>query len=557
MRQVLSIILAIFACGTILAQPNWTKKASKSVFTIKTFTSDGTLLDSSYGFFVGVNGEAVSNFTPFVGAASAVAIDSEGNEMKIKSIIGANNTYDVIKIRVETKRSVPLQIAASTASEGSSSWLLQYSAKQKPICLQGTINRVEKFNDQYAYYTLGMKTQEMVTGCPLFNDAGQVIGLMHLPGAEGDTTSYAVSASFAESLKTNGLSINDATLNKTTIKKELPDDIDQAILTMYIGGSVLDSAGYATLVEDFISKFPTAADGYVYRAQLRTAANDFSGAESDMEQAIKLAANKDDAHFNYAKLIFQKQIYQDSISYEKWTLDKAAAEAQMAYNINPVGAYRQLEAQIRFAQTRYDDAFTIYESLFNTEKPTAELFFEAARCKEMLNDTAAVLALLDSAVNTFSRPYLKAAAPYILARAQALLNMKEYRKAVLDFNDYEKLMPNDVNANFYYIRGRAETEGRIYQAALNDYAKAIQMDSKNTLYLAEKASLEIRVGLYDEAAMTSQACISIAPELGEGYLFLGLAQCLNGNKEEGLENLLKAKELGDAQAQSLIDKYAQ
>jgi hypothetical protein len=55
--------------------------------------------------------------------------------------------------------------------------------------------------------------------------------------------------------------------------------------------------------------------------------------------------------------------------------------------------------------------------------------------------------------------------------------------------------------------------------------------------------------------LTASKCISIAPEYSDGYLFLGLAQCLKGNKAEGIKNLTKAKELGDEQAASLIEKY--
>jgi len=36
----------------------------------------------------------------------------------------------------------------------------------------------------------------------------------------------------------------------------------------------------------------------------------------------------------------------------------------------------------------------------------------------------------------------------------------------------------------------------------------------------------------------------------------GIAQCAKGNKQEGLQNLNKAKELGNSQAQTFIDKYS-
>ena len=117
-------------------------------------------------------------------------------------------------------------------------------------------------------------------------------------------------------------------------------------------------------------------------------------------------------------------------------------------------------------------------------------------------------------------------------------------------------MAAQVNDNFYYIRYQAEVEGRLYQQALNDITKAIQMNPKESFYYAEKAALHIRVGQYQEAMQTADESIAVDPEASNGYLFKGLAQCLLGNKKEGTQNLQKAKELGDPQADTLIEKYS-
>jgi tetratricopeptide (TPR) repeat protein len=81
------------------------------------------------------------------------------------------------------------------------------------------------------------------------------------------------------------------------------------------------------------------------------------------------------------------------------------------------------------------------------------------------------------------------------------------------------------------------------------------MNPQETLYYAEKASLEVRVGLIDDAINTAKESISINSEDSDGYLFLGLAQCLKGNKKEGIPNLQKAKDMGNTQAETLIEKY--
>ena len=143
-----------------------------------------------------------------------------------------------------------------------------------------------------------------------------------------------------------------------------------------------------------------------------------------------------------------------------------------------------------------------------------------------------------------------------MARAQAYYDQGKFRPAVNDYNEYGELMATQLGAPFYYQREQAEVGGRLFQQALNDIKKAIELAPTEPLYYAEKASIEVRVGMHKEAIETSQQLIRMAPELSDGYLFLGLAQCLTNNKSEGAKNLNKAKELGNEQAQSLIDKYA-
>jgi tetratricopeptide (TPR) repeat protein len=117
-------------------------------------------------------------------------------------------------------------------------------------------------------------------------------------------------------------------------------------------------------------------------------------------------------------------------------------------------------------------------------------------------------------------------------------------------------MAAQVNANFYFLREQAEFAGHLYQQALNDIRRAVEMAPDELVYRAEKANVELRVGMIDDAIESAKGCISIAPGESDGYLLLGLAQCVKGLKTEGLKNLEKAKELGNSQAQSLIDKYS-
>ena len=557
MKRLFFMIGCMLLATVSYAQnPAWTKKAAQAVFTLKTFGADGSLLASVNGFFIDEQGQAVSSFAPFKNAQRAVIIDAQGKEMEVDFLIGYNDMYDVAKFHVIAKKTQALSIAQNAASNGATLWLMPYAVKKVPACTKGTVSSAEQFGEGYTYYTLDMETSDQQVGCPILNEQGEAVGILQ-PSASGkSTTGYAVSVRYANSLRISALSHNDPVLRNVKIAKALPDDQSEATLALYVSSSTMSTEEYDQLINRFIEKFPQSSDGYIYRARQKVAKDDFQGADDDMKQAIKVGDMKDDAHYQYAQMVFQKILYKDDKPYEPWTLDFALEEAKAAYKVNPQPVYQQQQAQILFAQQKYDEAYNIYMELAKTDMMKAESYYAAAQCKTQMNDKEAALALLDSAVNTFTKPYIKTAAPYLYARAQALFEAKKYRPAVNDYNDYETLMAAQLGANFYFLREQAEFAGHLYQQALNDIRRAAEMEPNELVYRAEKANVELRVGMIDDAIESAKGCISMAPEGSDGYLLLGLAQCVKGQKAEGLKNLTKAKELGNSQAQSLIDKYS-
>ena len=555
MKKIITILFAVCVSFAASAQPDkWVKKASKAVFTLKTFNANDELIGSSNGFFISAYGIAVSSYTPFRGASKAVVIDAMGKEYPVKSIIGANDTYDIAKFRVDASKCQTLR-TATAVGENTQLWLLPYNAKNGYSCTAATVKSVQKVENDYDYYTLEGNGTENTIGCPYLNAAGDVVGIKQQSSSDDNTTQYAVGATFATGLKMTGLSLNDAALKATNIKKELPDELDQAILTLYLASSMGDANSFVALVDDFILKFPQAPDGYSYKAQIMAAKDNYPEADKYMKLAIDNATDKAEAHYNYAKMMYQNLLYFHDSASHAWTYEQALEQAEKAVTLDPQLAYITQKAQLLFACKRYDESFTTFQDAIAKGSHNAECFYGAARCKEQLGDTTAYIALLDSAVATFSQPYLKEAAPYIFARAQALAENGQYRLAVNDYNEYENLMISQINSEFYYIRSQVEVKGRLFQQALNDLDKAIDKDPSILLYRSEKASLQIRVRLIDDAIDTASECIRLFPDSSDGYLFLGLAQCLKGDKALGVVNLLKAKDLGDTQADTLIEKY--
>ena len=517
--KILRTAITLLLMGTVLSSwaQAWSKKAAQAVFTLKTFKADGTLLGSANGVFVSENGEAVSSFAPFRGADRAVVIDAQGKEWPVETMMGANDMYDVAKFKVAAKK--PTALATGSAASGATVWLVPYSVKKEPVCVSGTVSKAEQFQGSYHYYTLTLQAQEQQQGCPILNEEGQVVGLLQAAADQNSTTSYAVSAPFAVSLHTNGLSMSDAALKTVRIPLAIPDKYDDALLSLFMGASGMDSQQYADYVNRFIAHYPDASDGYIYRARLEGAANEFAKADEDMKKAVKVAEKKDDVHYQYAQLIYQKELLQSDQPYAEWSLQRALEESKLAYASNPQPVYRLQQAQILYSQKQYDESYAIYEELSKGVLRGPDIFLAAAQCKLQKDDKRAAIAQLDSAMSTFSRPYVKTAAPYLRAHAQLCMELRRYQLAINDMNDLVALEPNSAEL------------------------------------WAEKASYELRVNLFDAALSSAQEVLRLDPQSSDGYLMMGIVQCQKGNKQEGMQNLRQAQSLGNPQAETFLQKY--
>ena len=547
-KTILSFMLLIFTIGAF-AQNASMQKTAKAVFTLTTFNKDGSLKASSHGIFVSADGQAVSTWAPFSGADHAIVIDAQGKQHKVETIIGANELYDVCKFTI-SGTTLPAPIAENQTT--GKAFLVGYGNPKASIKALN-IQKVEQFMGQYNYYIFSQDTPENMNGCPFVNERAQVIGLLQ-HGKQGEV--YATDVRLANSLKANAFSINDPVLRTCAIRTALPEKQDEALLTMMMTGETTDSLKREAYIDDFIKRFPTATEGYSTKAMSYVNAGKYAEADKMMQTAIERATKKDEAHSEYAKVILQKQIYHPDNSYPAWTLDKALEEAQKAENINPLDVYRHQQAQIIYAQKKYQQAYDRFMALTKSPIRNGEFFYEAAQCKTMLKaPQTEIMALLDSAVAACPQPLTSVAAPYVLARGMALDSQEQYRAALKDYNLYDSLMQGrPLTSDFYYMRYKCENKTRQYLQALNDIARAIILTPDEPTYYAEMASLSLRVKHLEDAEKAAQRCTELAPEYPDGHLLLGIAQLELGKKETARLSLLKAKELGDKRADEYLKR---
>lgn len=562
-KILLTLTLCLLAQWGVAQAPKWVEKAKRAVFSVVTYDREDKILNTGNGFFVTEDGIALSDYSLFKGAQRAVVINSEGVQMPVEAVMGADDMYDVVKFRVGISgKKVPvLTLATASPAVNTEVCLLPYSTQKDRSYTAGKVKEAAKIAEKYFYYTLDMHLKDKMVSCPVMTADGQVFGLAQKSsGQDTATVCYAIDANFAMAQNISALSYGDMALKGIGIKKALPDTEEQALVFLYMASSQLAPEKYMEVLNDFISLYPNSADGYLRRAsqQLYLSVDEASmdKVAADMDKALEVAQKKDDAYFNRAKMIYNYQLGKPEKVYKDWTLDKALEEIRKAIAIEELPVYVQQEGDILFAKQDYPAAYASYDKVNKSNLASAATFFSAAKTKEMMQAPAEeVLALMDSCMVRFTEPYTEAAAPYLLERAQARMNAGQARSAMLDYDAYFKAVNGNVNDLFYYYREQAALKAKQYQRALDDLAKAIELNPKDLTYRAELAVVNIRVGRNEDALNVLKAALEVDPKYAEAYRLMGIAQIQMKQKNEACASFAKAKELGDTNVDALIEKH--
>lgn len=548
---IASMVAMLFGYGHAVAQPAAVKKAVASVFSLKTFTSAGEVQSTAPATFVAQDGIAVAAWKAFDKAESVTATDAKGNTLAFDALLGADEIYNVAKLRVKSAKVQPLPLGS--ASEGDEVWVVPSAELGTP--LKAKVKSVDKVGGKYNYYVLYVgSASDKLNGAAVVSAKGQLIGIYNQSG----TLQSATDAAYARDIVLTGMSQNDPTMRRARLRIGLPDEEKEAIVGLLLSSSQKPTDHEAT-IREFIDKFPHLTDGYYALTMLALTKGDNAQADSQLRLAVEKATKKGEAHFNYANVIYLVLTGQQAVEGDvpsSWTLDKALSEAREANRVDAQFLYQHLAAKITYAQGSYQDAFTQFEALAKQEPMLPETYLEMAQCKEQLGASdREVLDLLEQSVAVCDTPYVASSAPYFYARGLQYAKVGEYRKAMVDLVRYEYFNQGQLDASFYYQREQIELQGKLYQQALGDILTACRMAPETVAYHAEAGSLYLRVNRPQDAAEAARHCIEVDPESADGYLILGVAQTQLNQKEEGIRNIEKAKSLGNEQADNFLKKF--
>lgn len=552
--KIANLLVLLFICNIIYAQnPKWFKKARKAQVTVITY-NDKNVMQQAQGYFISETGKIVTEYDIMKGAVKGNIVDADGKEYKLTNVEGANSLYNVAVMQSSCEKSAS-PILAAKLSKGNLVYIMPIcSTDKKAECIEDTITEVQEFEDeQHPYYTLSKSIDNRLAGCPVFSEAGELVGHLQ-PSAKGsDKPAYVLGVQYCNSLKITALDANNADLNSIQMQKRLPEDESQAITYLFLMNKQ-NKELYEEHIKMFIEKFPTNTSGYVQLAELKASQQEYKAAEEIYAQALtKQLQNEDELHHSYAKLLYKSGLQAQPVA-EGWDMEHALKEARAAYSCNPLPLYTALEGLCLYATKSYEESCEKFLSLSQTNMRSAEYFIYAAQCKEMLNaPTEEIYALEDSAVNCYKKPYPAEAATYIYLRGKTLAKMGKYREAVSDMNEFEHLASGQVTAVFCYEREQMEMQCRQFKNALNDIERAVKLAPTEPLFRAEEAVVNYRVGQLDEAIVAAKEAIKLDENFPDAHRILGICLRDQGKVSEARKSLQRAIELGDESAKGVLD----
>ena len=147
-KLLLMLTLCLLAQWSVAQAPKWVDKAKRAVFSVVTYDQNDKILNTGNGFFVTEDGIALSDYTLFKGAQRAVVMSSDGAQMPVEAIMGADDMYDVVKFRggIPGKKVTALTLAAVAPAVGADVYLLPYSTQKDRSFTTGKVKEADKIS---------------------------------------------------------------------------------------------------------------------------------------------------------------------------------------------------------------------------------------------------------------------------------------------------------------------------------------------------------------------------------------------------------------------------
>ena len=139
-KRITLIITVLTLTFNAFAQaPKGIAKLQKAIVSLNTYDKNGDLLHSGTAFYIGANGEAVADYDLFKNAYKASVIDMAGKQSEVDCILGADDTYSLVRFKVNTKGNAILNCASANQEDNTNIYAVPFTKEKLKKCESTTI----------------------------------------------------------------------------------------------------------------------------------------------------------------------------------------------------------------------------------------------------------------------------------------------------------------------------------------------------------------------------------------------------------------------------------
>ncbi len=197
--QILLLALLPSVAALALTPDKIAERAIPAIVLIKTATSLGT------GFVVSSDGLIATNLHVIGNARQAIVELADGREFKDIEVINYDTLHDLIVLRIAAKNLTPLVLGDSAKVKvGERVVAIGHPLGLGNTVSDGLVSAVRKINPQFTVLQVSAPISHGSSGGPLFNEAGEVIGISTLIVTQGQNLNFGMPVNQLKSMLRSG-----------------------------------------------------------------------------------------------------------------------------------------------------------------------------------------------------------------------------------------------------------------------------------------------------------------------------------------------------------------
>jgi tetratricopeptide (TPR) repeat protein len=356
------IALILAAAFTASAQenlPQLIKRVKPSVVAVTTFDAKGKVMTTGSGFFVHP-GQLVTNIHVIDGAARVEirTFEAKAHTYAIAGILAFDDEGDLALLQVDAppERNRPLELGRNLPDEGERIFVIGNPLRLEGSVADGIVSSIREVPNLGSVVQITAPISPGNSGSPLFNSAGQVIGVVTIKVANAQNINLALSSRRLADLKPGKLmSFAEFTASRTA--RPRPEALDEwwyrnGLSAMWLGN-------YDTALDSFeraVDQNPGRSETWIQVGYCRVKQGHNDEAIQAYQQALKLQPNSPGAYNKLGDAYYFAGNYWAAITAYRQAAQMRPNDGEAYFNLGmayaELGEREQALKQLRILETK-------------------------------------------------------------------------------------------------------------------------------------------------------------------------------------------------------------